>query len=62
MGYGVPQASLVGTLLLTQFINDVRYVCQACPSVIYADDTCILFSSNNVRELYNFTNLDIGVV
>ena len=47
---GVPQGSILGPLLFSIFVNDLP-THLTCKSVLYADDTALMFSSNDSNEL-----------
>ena len=50
---GVPQGSILGSLLYILFANDIIYYLQKIPNVhvvCYADDTNVLITGNNLAE------------
>ena len=50
--HGVPQETVLGTLVFLLYINDFREKVQGNVDIIqFADDTSFLFSRNNVSEL-----------
>ena len=56
---GVPEDSILGPLLFKIFINDL---CDSSPlleAILFADDTNLFHSHNNVKELCRITNAEL---
>ena len=57
---GVPQGSVLGPLLFLICINDIHNCLKHSKSIVFADDTNIFASCNNLNTLYNNVNGDLA--
>ncbi|XP_075736614.1 uncharacterized protein LOC142776588 [Rhipicephalus microplus] len=53
---GVPQGSILGPLLFNVYINDIPNISTHAKYIIYADDTSLFFSSNDIGHLEKIAN------
>ena len=56
---GVPQGSVVGSLLFLWFINDLPNVSHIFTSVLFADDLALSFKSNNIDDCNRICNIEL---
>ena len=57
--YGVPQGSILGPLLFLLYVNDMSQAVK-CDFFLYADDTCLTFQHENVKEIEDQLNLNFS--
>ena len=55
---GVPQGSILGSLLYIIYVNDLYYAVNCTPR-LYADDTCLLVEGKNEEHLQNLLNTEL---
>ena len=53
---GVPQGSVLGLFLFLLYVNDMPQTVK-CDLFLYADDTCLTFQHENVKEIEDQLNL-----
>ena len=56
---GVPQASVLGPLLFIIYTNNLPDSLNGAKSILFADDTTIYISSNNMSNLYRDMNIKL---
>ena len=59
ISFGVPQGSILGPLLFLIYVNDMP-VTAKCNLFLYADDTCLVFQSKNVKDIEKQLNEDFA--
>ena len=59
---GVPQGSLLGPLLFSLYVNDLPSIIKHSELSLYADDTCIFYSSKNAEDITEKLNEDLSHV
>ena len=56
---GVPQGSILGPLLFLLYVNDMQQAV-SCDLLLYADDTCLIFTGRDTKTIENQLNRDFN--
>ena len=59
---GVPQGSILGSLLFLLFINDLSKVSKLLHCIMFADDTSLFLSHPNYQDLHNLFNSELELI
>ena len=62
LNIGLPQGSVLGPILYLIYANDLPQATENLSSVLYADDTTLLASSHDARELIQNFNLELAKI
>ena len=56
---GVPQGSCLGPLLFLVYVNDLPFALKKVHATMYADDTTICYSSDDIEDLNTVVNAEL---
>ena len=59
MPTGVPQGSILCTLLFLLYTNDLNLAIKYCKVHHFADDTNLLYTNNSIKKLNKMLNKDL---
>ena len=59
---GMPQGSLLGPLLFITYVNDIQKTSDLLSFILFADDSNIFFSHENINQLIRIVNSELSKV
>ena len=62
VSHGVPQGSILGPLLFIIYVNDMHCASSLMKVILFADDTNVFVSANNLQELEKTVNTELDML
>ena len=59
---GVPQGSIMGSLLFLLYVNDIANVSTSLLPILFADDTNVFLTGNNIAQMIEIMNGELNNV
>ena len=59
---GIPQGSILGTLLFLIFVTDLHKVTKYLDSIMFADDINLFYPHKNIKTLFQIVNSKLKLV